>query len=147
MLFNPDPIKQATEVCFSHTRDRVVYPPLKFNNNDVQSANSQKHLGLVLDSKLDFNEHVNNKINKYNKSIGIMKKLSFPSLLTIYKTFVRPILDYADIIYEKPLTESFKDNSEMVQYNAAPVISGAIKGTSRNRIYRELGLESLAERR
>ena len=76
-----------------------------------------------------------------------MKKLSFPSLLTIYKTFVRPILDYADIIYEKPLTESFKDKSEMVQYNAAPVITGAIKGTSRNRIYRELGLESLAERR
>ena len=34
----------------------------------------------------------------------------------------------------------------MVQYNAALVITGAIKGTSRDRIYRELGLESLAER-
>ena len=76
MLFNPDPIKEAIEVCFSHKRDKVVYPPLKFNNNDAQSANSQKHLGLVLDSKVDFNEHVNNKINKCNKSIGIMKKLS-----------------------------------------------------------------------
>ena len=118
MLFNPDPVKKAIEVCFSHKRDKVVYPPLQFNNNDVQSANSQKHLGLVLDSKLDFNEHVNNKINKCNKSIGIMKKLSLTlsrnSLLTIYKTFVRPILDYADIIYDKPLTESFKDKLEMV---------------------------------
>ena len=62
MLFNPDPVKQAIEVCFSQKLDKVVYPPLKFNNSDVQSANSQKHLGLVLDSKLDFNEHVNNKI-------------------------------------------------------------------------------------
>ena len=74
MLFNPDPVKQAVEVCFSYKWDKVVYPPLQFNNNDVQSANSQKHLGLVLDSKLDFNEHVNNKINKCNKSIGIIKK-------------------------------------------------------------------------
>ena len=78
-----------------------------------------------------------------------MKKLSLTlprnSLLTIYKTFVRPILEYADIIYDKPHTESFKDKLETVQYNAAVVITGAIKGTLRDRIYRELGLESLAE--
>ena len=151
LLFNPDPIKQAIEVCFSHKRDKVVYLPLKLNNNDIQSAYSQKLLGLVLDSKLDFNEHVNNKINKCNKSIGIIKKLSLTlsgnSLLSIYKTFVRPLLDYADIIYDKPLTQSFKDKLEMVQYNAALVITGAIEGTSSDRIYRELGLESLAERR
>ena len=84
--------------------------------------------------------------------MGIMKKISLTlsrnSLLTIYnKTFIRPILDYADIIYEKPLTELFKDKLEMVQYNAALVITGAIKGTLRDRIYRELGLESLSERR
>ena len=74
MLFNSDPVKQAVEVCFSYKRDKVVYPPLQFNNNDVQSANSEKYLGLVLNSKLDFNKHVNNKINKCNKSIGIIKK-------------------------------------------------------------------------
>ena len=67
--------------------------------------------------------------------------------MTIYKIFVRPILDYADIIYDKSLTESFKDKLEMVQYNAALVITGAFKGTSSNRIYRELGLEFLAEQR
>ena len=148
-VFNRDPIKQAIEVCFSHKEDKAVYPPLQFNNNDIQSANSQKHLRLVLDSKLDFNEHVNNKINKCNKSIGIIKKLSLTlsrnSLFTIYKTTVGPILDYID--YDKPLTESFKDRLEMVQYNAALVITGAVKGTSHDHIYRELGLESLAEQR
>ena len=148
-VFNRDPIKHAIEVCFSHKEDKAVYPPLQFNNNDIQSANSQKHLRLVLDPKLDFNEHVNNKINKCNKSIGIIKKLSLTlsrnSLFTIYKTIVRPILDYTD--YDKPLTESFKDRLEMVQYNAALVITGAVKGTSRDHIYRELGLESLAEQR
>ena len=133
MIFNPDTVKQAIELCFSQKRDKIVYPPLEFNNNHVPSANSQKHLGLLSDSKLDFNEHVNNKITKCSKSMGIMKKLpltlSITSLLTIYKTFVKPILDYTDIIYDKPLTEPFKDKLKMVQYNAAPVITGAFKGT------------------
>ena len=151
MLFNSDPVKQAIKVFSSHKQGKVVYPPLQFNNDDIQSANTQKHLGLLLDSKLDFNEHVKNKINKCNKSIVIMKQLSLTlsrnSLLTTNKTLVRPILDYTDIINDKPLTESFKDNLEMVQYNEALVITGAFKGTSRDCIYRELGLESLAERR
>ena len=43
------------------------------NDTEVQIANSQKHLGLVLDSKPDFNEHIDNKINKCNKIIGTIK--------------------------------------------------------------------------
>ena len=80
-----------------------------------------------------------------------MKKLSLTlsrkSLLTIYKSFVVPKLDYADIIYDKPLNGSLKRKIEMVQYNAALIITGAFKGTSRDKIYQELGLESLTDRR
>ena len=75
------------------------------------------------------------------------KKLSRKSLLTIYKSFVRPNLDYTDIIYDKPFNESFKRKIEMVQYKAALMITGAIKGTSRDRLYQELDLESLEDRR
>ena len=63
---------------------------------------AKKH--LVLDSKLDFNEHKNNKISKCNKFIGMSWHrqeefliLSRNSLLTIYKTFVRLILSYTDV--------------------------------------------------
>ena len=42
-------------------------------------------------------------------------------------------------------TESFKNKLEMVQYNAVLFITGEIKGTSRDRIYGELGLESFVE--
>ena len=80
-----------------------------------------------------------------------MKKLSLilsrKSLLTIYKSFVRPNLDYARIIYDKPFHESLKRKTEMVQYNAALIITGAFKGTSRDKICQELGLKSLADRR
>ena len=70
--------------------------------------------------------------------------LSRKILLKIYKSFVRPNLDYADIIYDKPFNESFKRKIEMIQYKAALVIAGA---TFRDRLYQELGLESLADRR
>ena len=78
MLFNPDPSKQAIRICFSHKREKKNYPSLVFNDTKVQLATSQKHLGLILDSRLDFNEHVNYKINKSNKIVVIMKRLSFP---------------------------------------------------------------------
>ena len=44
LKFNPDPIKQAIEFCFSHKGDKEVYPSLKFNNNDVQSAANSKSI-------------------------------------------------------------------------------------------------------
>ena len=111
-IFNPDPNKKATEVHFSNKHDKENYPPLQFNSADVQIADSQKQLGLILDSKLNFNEHNESKITKCNKIIELMRKLSLilsrNSLLTIYKSFVRPNLDYTDIICNKLLNESFK---------------------------------------
>ena len=151
MLVNPNPTKQAKEVCFSHKSDNVPYKSLTFNNNKIQSAPAQKHLGLILDSKLDFNQHKDDKKNKCNKIIGTMRRLSMTlsrkSLLTIYNSFVRPILEYADIIYDKPCNETFKGKLEAVQYHACLAITGAIRGASRERLYRELGLETLNDRR
>jgi hypothetical protein len=151
MLFNPDSNKQAAGVLFSHKIKPPVHPPISFNNSPVVFLQSQKHLGMILDSKLNFEEHINEKILKINKVIGILKRirtdLSRNSLLTIYKSHIRPHLDYGDIIYDRPNIDSFVRKIESVQYNAALAITGAIKGTSKERIYNELGLESLSNRR
>ena len=151
MLFNIDSIKQATEVCFSPKRDSVPHEPVSFNNNKIQSAPAQKYLGLILDSRLYYNQHIDGKINKCNKIIGTMRRLSMTlfrkSLLTIYKSFVRLLLDYACIIYDKPCNETVKEKREAVQYNACLAVTGMIRGTSRERLYRELGLETLNDRR
>ena len=66
MLFNPNPSKEAMEMCFSYKRDNENYLSLVFNDIKVKIANSQKHLGLILDSKSDFNEDIDKKINKCN---------------------------------------------------------------------------------
>ena len=81
------------------------------------------------------------------KGICIIKKLSnvLPrkSLITIYKSFVGPHIDYGDFIYDQPNNESFCQQIESVQYNAFLAVTGAIKGTSRLNSCSEIGLESL----
>ena len=105
---------------------------------------------MLLDSRLNLNDHEQSKTNKCYKIIGLIKKLSIhlprEALLQIYKSFVRPNLDYGDIIFDKPNNESFKSRIESIQYKACVAITGAIQGTSRERLYRELVLESLSDR-
>ena len=57
------------------------------------------------------------------------------------------ILDYGNIIYDKAHNKLFKSKLESIQYNTALAITGAIKGSSREKLYQELGLESLSLRR
>ena len=68
-------------------------------------------------------------------------------LLTFYKSFVRPHLDYGDVIYDQHYNNSFHQKLESVQYNAALAIAGAIRGSSREKLYQKLGLESLKHQR
>ena len=75
MSFNPDPTKQAQDVIFSRKLNKPHHPLLKFNNLPVQNASSQKHLGLFLDEKLNFESHLKEKCAKFNKGIGVIKKL------------------------------------------------------------------------
>ena len=90
---------------------------------------------------LTFEEHLKNVFNKINKTTGLLRKLSnlLPrqALVTIYKAFVRPHLDYGDVLYDQAFNNSFHVKIESTQFTAA------IRGTSREKIYQELGLESL----
>ena len=151
MSVNPDVSKQAQEVVFSRKSHILAHPPVLFKNVPVKKCSIQKHLGIHLDEKLNFNHHVKEKITKANKGIGVIKKLSntLPrdALLTIYKSFVRPHLDYGDIIYDQPQNESFCNKLENIQYNAALAITAVIRGTSKTKLNKELGLEFLKHRR
>ena len=104
MSFNPDPTKPAQEVIFSRKLKTAPHPSITFNNNPLSLCLAEKHLGLVLDSKLTFNEHIKHILAKVNKSIGLLYKfqpvLPRSSLLTIYKTFIRIHFKYADVVYD-----------------------------------------------
>ena len=151
MSFNPDPSKQAIEVYFSRKLNFDDAPVVSFSYTAVVNCESRKHLGLILDKTLVFGHHVGDKVLKANKGIGLITRfrrfLPRDSLLTLHKAFVRPHLDYGDIIYDNPGNASFIQKLEVIQYNASLSITGCFRGTSREKVYSELGLESLADRR
>ena len=129
--FNPDRNKQAQELYFSKKAGNQKSVDLTFNKSNVASSPSVKHLGLLLDNRLNFNEHVQTKANKCYKIIGLIKIFSIhlprEALFRVYKSFVRPNLDYGDIIFDKPNNESFKSRIESIQYKACIAITGAIQ--------------------
>ena len=161
MEFNPDPTKQATEVLFSCKKSSPNHPRLIFNGIAVAKVNDQKLIGLILDSRLSFEKHINEKIMTSKKNVGILKHLSkFLPLKTLdqmYKALVRSHLDYCDIIYHIPSHQnqapldgtlnSLMEKVERIQYQSALAISGAWQGSSRTKLYEELGWKSLADRR
>ena len=94
-------------------------------------------LGLILDSKLEFQSHIREAILKVRRGNGMIKCLSkcvYREVLEqIYKLYVRPHLDYGDIIYHKNDPEihlHFTQKLEQTQYSAALAVTGAWRGTS-----------------
>ena len=106
----------------------------------MEQSASQIHLDIHLDEKVDFNAHIKEKICKANRGIGIIRKLqsklSRNALLTIHRFFIRPHLDYSEIVHKQATNDSFCKKLESVQYNAGLVITGAIKGTSQDKLYK-----------
>ena len=105
---------------------------LIFNDNPVHQVALQKHLGMFLDWKLSFEEHLKTVFNKVNKNIGLLRKFQnfspSKSLLKVRKFFIRTHLDYGDIIYGQRYA-FFHQRLESLQYNSALVVAGATRGT------------------
>ena len=157
--FNPDPTKQAIEVLFSCKKTIPDHPQIPFNGTVVANVNEYKHLGLILEKGLNFEKHLNEKIIKTNKNVGIIKHLSsflpLKTLEQMYKALVRSHLDYCGIIYHIPSNQSnlgvalnsLMEKAERIQYLSALANTCAWQGSSHAKLYEELGWESLSHRR
>ena len=161
MSFSPDITKPPIEILFSTKNIKPIHPPLFFNDIMIDSVEEHKHIGLTHDKKLTYQSHIKEAIKNANKGIGIMKFMSRyvprSTLETMYKSYVRSLLEYGDIIYHHPpihgnaaTTNNLNElmsKIESVQYRAALVTTGAWKHTNKIKLYEELGWESLSERR
>ena len=96
MLINPDTNKPTQEVLFSTKKKTQTHPNISLNNIHVERVSHEKHLGLILDEKLSFKEHIDSTILKVNRGIAVLKKRRYrlprKSLITIDKAFLRPYL-------------------------------------------------------
>ena len=75
MQFNPDPNKEANEVIFFRKTgsNNLLHPPIKFTKIDISECPHQKHLGIVLDTKLNFSAHLDQKIKNFNRIIDLIR--------------------------------------------------------------------------
>ena len=64
MSLNPDPTKQTQEILFSRKISQRNHPDLFLNNNIVKVTTFHKHLGMIFDSKLRFDENVRSVLKK-----------------------------------------------------------------------------------
>ena len=149
MSLNPDPKKQTQEVIFSLKSKAILHPPLVFIDNNVIETTSEKHLGIILNTWLSFVKHLETVLCKIKKTTGLICALQniLPriALITLYKVFVRPYFDYGHIIHDQAHNASFHQKLESLQYNACLAITGAIRCSSREKLYQELGFESLQQ--
>ena len=105
MNFNPGTNKEDQEIIFSRKTKKRIHLLLLFNNANVNQTSSQKHLAIILDTQLKFEEHLKMVSGKTSKTIALFRKfqnlLPRTALITIYKTFIKPRLDYGDILYDQ----------------------------------------------
>ena len=103
MSFNPDPTKPPVELIFSTKNKPIYHPPLTFNGIPLLRVTEHKHLGVTLDTKLNFESYITEICNKASKLLGVMKLASAhaptSALENVYKSFIRSILEYGDVLY------------------------------------------------
>ena len=119
-------------------------------NVQIQEVKSHKHLGLYLSSDCSWHQHISYIKDKAWLRINIMRKLKFKldrkSLETIYTTFIRPLLEFGDNIWDN-CTQADKYELDKVQNEVARIVTAATKLVSINNLYREISWESLQKRR
>ena len=154
MQINPDQYKQAIRVIFSHRESKPIHPPLIFNGSEVVTLDEHKHLGFFFYSRLSFFRPIKEIIIKACRGVGIIrsvaKYVSRDVLDQMYKLYVRPHLDYGDLMYhidDPEVSPSLTKRLESVQYTAALAVTGAWKGTDKSKLIDQLGWAYLQDRR
>ena len=145
--FNPNKTKS---MLITNKINKNQHPPLYFNNNMIEEVNEHKHLGVLINNKLNWKSHTQATVKSVSKLLDVMHKLSKEldrkSLERIYEVFVRSKLEYASIVWDDCF-EHDRNALENCQMRAARIVTGARRGTSREKLYDETGWLKLEERR
>ena len=119
-------------------------------NQQIKEVENHKHLGLYFSNDGNWHAHINYIKEKAWNRINTMRKLKFQlhrkSLEIIYTSFIRPILEYGNEIWDN-CTQYEKDDLEKIQTEAARIATGATKLVSIENLYSEIGWDTLDIRR
>jgi len=147
VTMNPTKSKSIT---FSLKPNKDHHPSLFMDGKNVDEVGSHEHLGITLQSNMSWKNHIIKMCDKAYKRVNLLKplkyKLNRATLICLYKSMVRPLLEYGDVVWDN-CTIVEQQMLEHIQYEAARVVTGALKGSSSNRLRNELAWEELKSRR
>ena len=147
VTFNPS---KNESLLISRKINKPIHPPLYMQNVQIQEVSSHKHLGLYFSNDCSWHQHIDYIKQKAWFRIHIMRKLKFKldrkSLETIYLTFIRPLLEYGDVIWDN-CTQYEKNELDKIQNEAARITTGTTKLVSLDNLYKEVGWQTLHRRR
>ena len=147
VTFNPS---KNESLLISRKINKPIHPPLYMQNVQIQEVSSHKHLGLYFSNDCSWHQHIDYIKQKAWFRIHIMRKLKFKldrkSLETIYLSFIRPLLEYGDVIWDN-CTQYEKNELDKVQNEAARITTGTTKLVSLDNLYKEVGWQTLHRRR
>ena len=147
VTFNPG---KSESILLSRKHNKPFHPPVLMDQSQITEVKSHKHLGFIFSNDSTWHENLELIKSKAWKRINVMRKLKFEldrkSLQTIYFSYIRPLLEYADVVWNN--CAQYESNElEKIQNEAARIVTGATKLVSINSLLLETGWETLASRR
>ena len=136
--FNPS---KTLAILFSTVLD-LVKPSLIFNNTILDFVDNHKHLGLTLSSDDKWHAHIDDILTSASGTLGILRSLKYKlcrkALNQIYLSYLRPLLEYASVVWGG-CTLYEKKKLEQIQYEAARLVTGLTRSMSIEKLIKEIG--------
>ena len=123
---------------------------LTFGTQTIVGKESHKHLGVIIQANCKWDKHIDSIVSKSSLLVNCLRslkhKLNRKALETMYKSFILPVFDYADVVWDN-CADYLSDLLEDLHLDALRTITGSVRGTSHAKLLIESGFCSLRERR
>ena len=143
-------LSKSQNMIISRKKVPSNHPQIILSNSAIATVKEHRHLGLNLRNDLSWSSHISSLVEKSTKLINILRsyqyRLSRNTIETIYFSFIRPILEYGNVVWDG-CTRTEELLLERVQLSAARAVTGGMWGTPSHQLYAETGWETLKQRR
>lgn len=141
---------KTESMIFTSKTKPLPHPPLYLNNLQISNVKEHKHVGLWFEQNLWWHYHINDICNKANKRLNVLNcfkyKLSRNVLENMYMVFIRPIMEYADIVWAGA-HDSDLVKLDRLQVQAMRLVTGCTKRSNILNLYKECSWNTLDKRR
>jgi hypothetical protein len=141
---------KTESLIISNKTHLAEHPPIHMDGSVLNEVSHHKHVGIILSKDLSWRKHISSIENKARSVLNRMSRFKYildrRSLERVYMCNIRPIMEYGDAIWAGG-NQTDLDRLEMVQKDAARVVTGATARCSTALLMKDVAWPSLQSRR